>query len=74
MAATPEKRSVWKAAVVIWAVVVVAVLAVTATGVVMLFGSKFGRIRPPTADELAGPHHSKRAKSHDAGTPAAPEP
>ncbi|MDP1917990.1 MAG: hypothetical protein Q8L14_17230 [Myxococcales bacterium] len=41
-------------ATVVWALVVVAVLACTATGVVTLFGSKIGPAFPRSHDALAG--------------------
>lgn len=52
-----------KAATIIWALVIVAALACTATGVVTLFGSKFGpgfdpeRVRrtPPTIRQTFAP-------------------
>lgn len=47
----------------VWALVVVAVLACTATGVVTLFGSKFGPGFPTSADALAGDEPGTAEKS-----------
>lgn len=68
-----QKPAALKAATVMWALVVVAFLACTATGVVTLFGSKFGPGFRVSADTLAGdePPRAQR-RPPDAGSPAAP--
>lgn len=50
---TPKPAAA-RVATVVWALVVVAVLACTATGVVTLFGSKSGPGFPMSADTLSG--------------------
>ncbi|MBL8922334.1 MAG: hypothetical protein JNJ54_26015 [Myxococcaceae bacterium] len=71
----PRKPTALKAATIVWALVVVAILACTATGVVTLFGSKFGPGFRVSADALAGdePAHPRLQRA-DAGAPAPPTP
>lgn len=54
MSEPQPKPPALKAATVVWALVVVAVLACTATGVVTLFGSKVGPAFALSAQDLAG--------------------
>lgn len=55
-----------KAATVIWAIVIVAALVCTATGVVTLFGSKFGPGFDPERIQRTPPSSSRHARP-DAG-------
>ena len=57
------KPAAARVATVVWALVVVAVLACTATGVVTLFGSKVGPAFPGSADALAGDEPGRPEKS-----------
>ncbi|MDP3238695.1 MAG: hypothetical protein Q8S33_17390 [Myxococcales bacterium] len=70
------KPAAARVATVVWALVVVAVLACTATGVVTLFGSKIGPAFPRSADALSGdepstpPGSASRRTVHDFATDA----
>jgi hypothetical protein len=66
----PQKPPALKAATIVWAIVVVAVLACTATGVMTLFGSKFGPGFRMTADQLAGDQSVPPVRRVDAGAPS----
>lgn len=63
----PQKPPALKAATIVWALVVVAVLACTATGVVTLFGSKFGPGFRMSAESLAGDQSVPPRRAQDAG-------
>jgi len=58
---------------VVWALIIVALVACSATGVVTLFGSKFGPGFPISADALAGDPAPVRERP-DAGVRAPPQP
>ncbi len=65
----PATKPAWlRTTTIVWALVVVAVLVCTATGVVTLFGSKFGPLFGASADALAGPDGPVVKKVGDGGT------
>lgn len=49
---TDPKPQALRIGTIVWALLIVAFLACTATGVVTLFGSKFGPGFPPSVDTL----------------------
>lgn len=73
MSDEPKPKPTWlKTTTIVWALVVVGVLACTATGVVTLFGSKFGPGFRHSAEALAGEPEGPRPR--DAGVGGTVEP
>lgn len=72
---TTPKPQALRVGTIVWALLIVAFLTLTATGVVTLFGSKFGPGFPVSADALSGddkpaPRLQRRpAPTVDAGRP-----